>query len=85
MIEITVKIDDRGRIWHNGMMYVSEAEIYSGHQNKHPENEEHRPHKREFGCDTCAWYENGQCTHVNKNAYYPCLDWLRRNRIVEEY
>ena len=35
--------------------------------------------KREFDCDTCAWYENGQCTHVNKNAYYPCPDWLRHD------
>lgn len=29
-------------------------------------------------CDTCTWHENGRCTHVNKNAKYPCLDWSRR-------
>ena len=37
-----------------------------------------REHVREFDCDTCSWYKNGQCTHIDKNAYYPCCNWLRR-------
>lgn len=47
MDEITVKIDERGRIWHNGMKYISEAEIY-GDQDEHPENEEYQPTEEEI-------------------------------------
>ena len=37
-----------------------------------------RDHVREFDCDTCGYYNNGMCTHVCKNAYYPCPNWSRR-------
>ena len=48
MDEITVKIDERGRIWHNGMKYISEAEIYGNHQTEHPENEEYQTTEEEI-------------------------------------
>jgi len=34
--------------------------------------------KKDFDCDTCSWFENGRCINLNRNAYYPCPEWLRR-------
>ena len=48
MKTISVKIDIRGRIWHNGMRYFSEAEIHGPHWNEHPEIEEYQPTEDEI-------------------------------------
>lgn len=49
MNEITVKIDERGRIWHNGMRYYSEMEIHGNHWDEHPEAEnEYQPTEEEI-------------------------------------
>ena len=46
--EITVTIDDKGRIWHNGMRYFSEEEIHGKHWDEHPETEEYQPTNEEI-------------------------------------